>query len=158
MSILITSKSFIGEFQFQFQNNEAYWGQFIEDEEKLALIGLFGKDLYEKLKSNPADPDFDVIKEPFYYHSKECRGLKYIVTAFVYCQLIKMGATINSGGGTARIIGETSEKVNQQVVYSKAWNLAVMNARTLRLYLASGLKGLEDYKFEKKYLLNNPLW
>lgn len=157
MALLVDKHSFVGEFQFQFQNDVQYWLDYIETAEKVFLVGLFGETLYLKLKTNPADADFDPIKAVFFYQGRECQGLVYAATAHVYSELIKFNGVINSGHATV-IKGEATTDVDLRLNYTRARNNAIINARLIRMKLTEGVTGLENYKFVAQYRLSNYLW
>lgn len=158
MALLFDREDFaVGEFQFQFQGDQNYWLQKLEETERLILIQIFGVTLYNKLKADPNDADFAPIKEPFVYRSKSCKGLKYVVMALVYSELILNGGvyTANTSGN---IKSETTEKVSIQRDYTRAYNQGVLNVEVLRGFLSGGVPGLEDYDFSYKYDLSYKIW
>lgn len=157
MALLIDLTDFVGQYQFQFQNNTAYWEDFITTQEELNLIKLFGQDLYNKLKLNPADSDFDPLKEPYYKFGFESRGLKTCLIAFVYCALVEHNG-VYSPQGVTKVKTEVGSAVDATENYSRAWNGGVYDAKAIRHQLCEGVSGLEDYCFDYKYILKQYLW
>lgn len=157
MAILLTLTDFVGQYQFQFQNNTAYWQNVIDVEEEIALKKLFGDSLFAKLQTNPADPDFVPIMQPYFKNDFESRGLKTCILAFVYCKLISSNG-VYSPQGVTKVKSEVSSPVDATENYSRAHNEGVHDALAIRHQLRDGITGLEDYDVCYKYILKQYLW
>lgn len=157
MALLVNKQDFVGEFQFQFQNDPQYWDDFLDAEENLVLTGLFGETLFLKLKANPLDTDFDPIRGVFYHNWKKCRGLVYVAKAFLYCRLVEHDGIISSHS-VSKISGDTATPVSINANFTRAWNNAVDNAIVLRAKLTEPVTGLEAYKFIDYYQYSNRIY
>ena len=158
MALLIGMASFVGDFQFQFQNDTAFWNDKIEVAEQKYLVRLFGEDLFSKIKINPNDPDFAPLKVPYFIGNVESQGLhKYLISG-VYCDLIIHNGTI-SAKSVSQIAADATTSVDAQENYSRAWNFCVDNARALRLQmLRENYAGLENYDFSFQFKKTQFLW
>jgi hypothetical protein len=157
MALIIDKSDFVGEYQFQFQNNLSYWTNFIEIHEEIELRKLFGDVVFAKLKLNPNDVDFNPILATYYQFGIEGRGLKSCIIAFVYCKLINHNG-VYSPQGVAKIRTEVGSAVYAQENYSRAYNEGVYDAHAIRHQLKQGLTGLKDYSFNGDYKLTQFLW
>jgi hypothetical protein len=157
MAILIGLDDFVGQYQFQFQNNTAYWENFITVQEELELRKLFGDALYAKLLADPADVDFEPIMKPYYKCGYEGRGLKTCLIALVYSSLVIHNG-VYSPQGVAKVKTEVGSAVDPTENLSRAYNEGVYDAKAIRHQLCEGLDGLEDYCFDYKYVLKQYLW
>lgn len=158
MPILIDKKDFaLGNYQFQFQGDQVYWTNRIEEEEELALVRLFGDVLFNKLKTNPLDTDFDPIRGIISNGSGDSKGLKYTILGFVYCGLIVTDG-VYSANAMGHIQSEVTERISLTNNYTVAWNTSVDNAIVIRQELINGVVGLEDYKFPYEYSKSFRIW
>ena len=157
MAIILDKKDFVGEYQFQFSNNIAYWDNVINIQEELALKKLFGDALFTKLKTDPNDVDFAPLFAPYINGEFESRGLKTCILAFVYSQLI-ISNGVYAPNGVSKVKSEVTEAVYATENYSRAVNSAIYDAWAIRNQLQNGVSGLEDYNFCYNYILKQYLW
>lgn len=161
MGIIVDKKDFIGKFAFQFQNNLPHWDKTIADIEELYLIGLFGESLFNKLKANPTDPDFQPILSPFVIGygktAVKCKGLKEVILGFVYCEITDPNG-VYSANGLQQIESEVEKKMDATIHFTKMWNYTIKQSNAIRRKLAENHPGIEDYDFIDSYKYKSFLW
>lgn len=137
MGILINITDFeFGDYRFQINNNandrlEDYYNEQIDMLEKLWLKTIMGEQLADEFIADPNEARWNLIKEPFTYHSRQCKGLKHCLIALVYSELIKSGG-VYSSQSVQKVKAEVFQGVNIQANYARAYNDGVEQAEMIR--------------------------
>lgn len=133
MAIILDLKDFVIDYQIQFpEPQEAEWLNRLEIHEELQLKKLFGDVLFEQFKIDPNATRWNLIKSPFIdSKGRMCRGLKFCILAFVYCDLTKYGG-VYTPKQASKIKSEVTTQVDLQSNMMRAYNGGVDDARLIR--------------------------
>lgn len=133
MAIILELKDFVIDYQIQFpEPQEGEWNARLDLYEELQLKKLFGDVLFAQFKADPNATKWGQIKAPFVDRKgKMCRGLKFCILAFVYCDLTKYGGTYTPKQAS-KVKSEVTNAVDLQQNMMRAYNSGVNDALMIR--------------------------
>lgn len=156
---MITTADFTGKYEIAqaYDSTVDTLEQYIEQNERLILMQLFGQELLELIETNPTEPKYLVILNPFTTQLENGRiissiGVKKMLLSLICAQYRREQIFAQQSGGSTMLKSEGADRpdgFNDGNV--SLYNEGVMTYKNIQTFIKSQREEYSDYKGQQMF-------